>query len=94
MCHKGNTAETPVLIIKLAAPGADMNIKAAGRDVAEQKHHCPPSTIHCPLYPGHLLSMLNILSPPTARKGARIPLMSAGLMPPNLTNHSVSTGVT
>ena len=78
------------MILKLAAAaaGADVNIKAAERDVELWPRR------HCPLYPGHLLSMLNILSPPTARKGARIPLMSAGLMPPNLTNHSVSTGVT
>ena len=38
----------------------------------------------------HLLSMLNILSPPTARKGALMPLMSPGLTPPNLTSSSAS----
>ena len=37
-----------------------------------------------------LLNMLNILSPPTARKGALIPLISAGLIPPNLTSISAS----
>ena len=43
-----------------------------------------------PISASHLLNMLNILSPPTARKGALMPLMSAGLTPPNLTSSSAS----
>ena len=75
MCQKGNTAETPLLIIKLAAPGADMNIKeAAQRNVAEQKHHCPLSTIHCPLWPVSPAQHVEHLVPAHRQEGGAHPL--------------------